>query len=95
MMNAKATVRLKFPSARELEMVFRALEPEIKKPTTLRSKESLEKEGTSLVLTVEAKDTVALRATLNAYLRWINSMISVLETLERQQPLRKDSVNMI
>jgi tRNA threonylcarbamoyladenosine modification (KEOPS) complex Pcc1 subunit len=35
-----------------------------------------------LVLDVEAKDTVALRATLNAYLRWINSTANVLETIE-------------
>jgi tRNA threonylcarbamoyladenosine modification (KEOPS) complex Pcc1 subunit len=34
------------------------------------------------VLTVEASDTVALRAALNAYLRWINSTVTVLETLE-------------
>jgi len=35
------------------------------------------------VLKVEARDTVALRAALNAYLRWINSMVNVLEVLEK------------
>jgi tRNA threonylcarbamoyladenosine modification (KEOPS) complex Pcc1 subunit len=34
-------------------------------------------------LKVEAKDTVALRATLNAFLRWINSVANVLEVLEK------------
>jgi tRNA threonylcarbamoyladenosine modification (KEOPS) complex Pcc1 subunit len=37
----------------------------------------------TLVLNVEARDTVALRAALNAYLRWICSTISVLEALEK------------
>jgi len=81
-MKAKAVVRLKFPSKRHLETVFKALEPEIKKPATVRSRAILEKNSEFLVLKVEARDTVALRATLNAYLRWINSMVHVLEVLE-------------
>jgi tRNA threonylcarbamoyladenosine modification (KEOPS) complex Pcc1 subunit len=42
----------------------------------------LEREGDFLVLKVEAKDTVALRAALNAYLRWIGSTVKVLEVVE-------------
>jgi KEOPS complex subunit Pcc1 len=79
---AKAILRLKFPSERHLEIVFSALKPEVDKPATLRSKAVLEKEGTFLILKVEAKDTVALRAALNAYLRWINSASNVLEVLK-------------
>jgi len=83
-MKAKAVVRLKFPSERHLEIVFRALEPEVKKPATMRSRANLERDGAFLVLEVEARDTVALRAALNAYLRWINSMINVLRVLKKQ-----------
>jgi len=64
-------------------MVFRALKPEVRKPATFRSKAQIKKDGTFLVMKVEARDTVALRAALNAYLRWINSMTSVLEVLEK------------
>jgi tRNA threonylcarbamoyladenosine modification (KEOPS) complex Pcc1 subunit len=81
-MKARAVVRLKSPSEKHLEIILKALEPEVKKPTTLRSRESLEKDGEFLVLKVEAKDTVALRAALNAYLRWIRSVAGVLEVLE-------------
>jgi tRNA threonylcarbamoyladenosine modification (KEOPS) complex Pcc1 subunit len=83
-MKARAVVRLKSPSEKHLEIILKALEPEVKKPTTLRSRESLEKDGEFLVLKVEAKDTVALRAALNAYLRWIRSVAGVLEVLEMQ-----------
>jgi KEOPS complex subunit Pcc1 len=83
-MKAKAVVRLKFPSEKHLEIVSEALEPEIKKPATVRSRANLEKKGAYLLLTVEARDTVALRAALNAYLRWVNSMMNVLEVLEKQ-----------
>ncbi len=81
-MKAKAVVRLKFPSEKHLEIVSKALMPEIMKPATVRSKVSLKKAGLFLILNVDARDTVALRAALNAYLRWINSAINVLELLE-------------
>ena len=77
-------MRLKFPSEKRLEIAFKALKPEVDKPTTMRSRAKLEKDDDFLVLKVEARDTVALRAALNAYLRWINSALSVLEVLGRQ-----------
>jgi tRNA threonylcarbamoyladenosine modification (KEOPS) complex Pcc1 subunit len=83
-MKAKGVVRLKFPSERHSEIVFKALEPEVKKPATVRSRAMLKKDEASLTLSVEAGDTVALRAALNAYLRWISSVMSVLEVLEKQ-----------
>jgi len=83
-MKAKAVVRLKFPSEKRLEIVFKALEPEVKKPATTRSRANVEKDGIFLVLKVEARDTVGLRAALNAYLRWISSVLGVLEVVDAQ-----------
>jgi len=89
-MKAKATIRLKFSTQEQLETVFKSLKPEVENPTTTRSHVALQKEGEYLTLRVEAKDTVALRATLNAYLRWMNSITNVLEVLKTQycRPLR-------
>lgn len=81
-MKAKATIRLKFPSEKHLEIVLKALEPEIRKSPTTRSQATFEKKKKLMVLKVAAKDTVALRAAVNAYLRWINSTTNVLEILE-------------
>jgi tRNA threonylcarbamoyladenosine modification (KEOPS) complex Pcc1 subunit len=81
-MKAKATIRLKFPSAKHLKTVMDSLSPEVNKPGFGRSRVVTESDGTFLVLKVEADDTVALRSTLNAYLRWINSMANVVEVLE-------------
>jgi len=83
-LKAKAIVRLKFPSRKHLETFAKALEPEVKKPATSRSEADIEKKEKSLILRIEARDTVALRATLNAYLRWINSIMNVFEVLESQ-----------
>ena len=75
-------MRLKFISEKQSEIVLNSLKPEIKKPSTMRSKANLEKKGMSLILKIEAKDTVALRAALNADLRWISSVLNVLEVLK-------------
>ena len=83
-MKARATVRLKLPTEKKLQTILRSLEPEVKSPTA-RSWASLAKKGHYLTLKIEAKDTVALRAALNAYLRWINSILNVFQTLEKEE----------
>jgi KEOPS complex subunit Pcc1 len=83
-MKAKATVRLKFATEEQLQMVLNALTPEVKNSATRRAGTVLDREGDALVLNVEADDTVALRASLNAYLRWMNSILDVLEALKTQ-----------
>lgn len=81
-MKANAALRLKLPSKKILEIVYRALMPETAKPATTRSKAHLKIEDLFLVLTVEAEDTVALRAALNAYLRWISAVCDVFSVLD-------------
>jgi tRNA threonylcarbamoyladenosine modification (KEOPS) complex Pcc1 subunit len=81
-MKAKATIRLRQSSEKQLTTLLDALAPEANRPVTTRAKAFLEREGNFLVLKVEAKDTVALRTALNAYLRWIGSAVKVLEVIE-------------
>jgi KEOPS complex subunit Pcc1 len=79
----KATVRLPFQSEKQLTALVNALTPEVNRQIGTRSKTILTTDGLVLVLNVKAEDTVALRAALNSYLRWINSTVNVLETVKR------------
>jgi tRNA threonylcarbamoyladenosine modification (KEOPS) complex Pcc1 subunit len=81
--SAKATMHLKFDSEKQLTTLLKALMPETNASTTHRAKVKLERDGLFFLLTVEAEDTVALRSTLNAYLRWINSTVNVIDLVER------------
>lgn len=81
-LKATATVRLRVSSEKQLDALATALKPEVEKHTKIRSQVTLTRDFPFLVLKVEAKDTIALRATMNAYLRWISSTVNVLETLE-------------
>jgi tRNA threonylcarbamoyladenosine modification (KEOPS) complex Pcc1 subunit len=79
---AKANVRLKFATQKQIATILSALSPEAATPQTRRANIKLEGDGLFFMLTVEAEDTVALRATLNAYLRWINSTVNVMSLVE-------------
>ncbi|MEM2093080.1 MAG: KEOPS complex subunit Pcc1 [Candidatus Bathyarchaeia archaeon] len=84
-MKAKATVHLKFTSEEELNVISRALTPEMERPPTNRYEAEIKIEGNSLFLTVEARDTVALRASLNAYLRWILTIHKIFSLLNPEK----------
>jgi len=81
-MKVRAECKFFFSDEQHLDTVFNALKPEVDKPTTARSMATVGRDGSFLVLKVEARDSVALRATLNAYLRWMNSIMNVLELLQ-------------
>ena len=80
---AEATIRLKLSSEKQLTTLLNALNPEAKASITRRATVKLEKDGSFLVLTVYAEDTIALRSTLNAYLRWIGSTVNVISLVEQ------------
>jgi len=82
-MNATATIRLKFPTKKQLSAIFKALEPETHSPVTSRSKVTVQSDEKTLtmILVLEAKDTSALRAALNSYLHWIRLTKDVIDSL--------------
>ena len=83
---ASAKLHLKLQSEKKLKTLLDVLKPETETTVTRRAKVKLEKAEGCLVLTVEADDAVALRSTLNAYLRWINSTLNILDALEQNNP---------
>jgi len=81
-MKAEAAVKFEFESERVLETVYSALKPETVSAPTKRSKAYIEVDGKTLTLRFEARDTTALRAALNSYLRWMKLIVEVLDFLE-------------
>jgi KEOPS complex subunit Pcc1 len=79
---ASAKIILNFKSEKKSAAILDALKPEANAPVTRRTIVNLEKQDAFLVLYVDAKDTVALRATINAYLRWINSTLGVMDLMD-------------
>jgi tRNA threonylcarbamoyladenosine modification (KEOPS) complex Pcc1 subunit len=78
---AKASISLKFCNPNQLAAMVTALKPETDSPVAHRASVNLQVQDCFLVLTIDAKDTVALRATINTYLRWIASIVNIMATL--------------
>ena len=89
MKRANAKIRLRLSSDKHLATLLDALAPEASAPVTKRARVVLCKEELGLVLAIEARDTAALRATLNAYLRWIYSTMNVIEAIETYPRFQK------
>lgn len=77
----RALIKIDFTSERKAKTGFAALKPETLSQPTQRSSVEISLEGRKLVLMIKAKDTTALRAAVNAYLRWVDSMQKVLEVI--------------
>ena len=76
-MKAQAVIRLNFSSEKQLQTVLQALKPETDTSSTRRSEVHMTAECQSLVLDFRAKDTSALRAGVNSYLRLIGVAMSL------------------
>ncbi|MBS7605180.1 MAG: KEOPS complex subunit Pcc1 [Candidatus Bathyarchaeia archaeon] len=81
---AYATLRIKYPSEREAEIIYKAIRPETRVVLRYRTKVNVSRSGEYITLTFEAKDTVALRASINSYLSWIISLKSIYDFLEKE-----------
>jgi tRNA threonylcarbamoyladenosine modification (KEOPS) complex Pcc1 subunit len=80
---ANATIRLEFPNNRRSSAIYEALEVETHTRLAGRSEVKVNREGRTLTLVFEAKDTSALRAALNSYLYWILLTKNALDVLEK------------
>jgi tRNA threonylcarbamoyladenosine modification (KEOPS) complex Pcc1 subunit len=82
-MPSSASICLSFDSKEQLDVLMVALMPETEAPPTHRSTVELKKEGICLTLMIVADDTVALRATINAYMHWIQSALNVIDIVKK------------
>ena len=62
--------------------VEKALRPETESPSSDRSSTVIEVMDDEIVITTEASDTSALRASLNSYLRWVEGIQGIMADLE-------------
>ncbi len=89
-MKRRAVIRLSFQSKRYLKTVADALKPETRRSPSGRSKTLVEEEDGKLKISFEAKDTSALRAAINAYLRWISLTQNILESVNNLSTEKDD-----
>lgn len=67
---ANSVIHLNFEDAETAKVVEAALEPEELLPKSARAKVDITHRKNILSLDIDAKDTAALRAAINSFLRW-------------------------
>ncbi|MBI5458639.1 KEOPS complex subunit Pcc1 [Methanobacterium sp.] len=75
----KSQIELEFPSREDAKIVLRSIEPEIRGSPSERTSTEIECQKNILKITITARDTPSLRASLNSYLRWILLSQQILE----------------
>ena len=75
-MTKKASFIFSFDTSKEAQLVAESLSPEIKHKIP-KTTVTLSCSGANLSLRIESKDTSALRAACNSYLRWIQTALNV------------------
>ncbi len=78
MKEAQAMIRIVFPSERLAAILLNALKPETETSLTRRSKVEVKLEGKNLIFFFKARDTTALRASINSHMRWVMVIEDVL-----------------
>ena len=79
---AKAVVRIRFLLEDKAKILFESLRPEAVSSINIRSRVRLSRECEELKMFFHAKDTAALRASLNSYLRWLYLLNNVYEIIK-------------
>ncbi len=77
----KAIIRIKLGDDL-LESVGKALKPETETPSSERSNTVIDVIEGQIVLETDANDVSALRANLNSYLRWVEGIQGIVDSLE-------------
>jgi tRNA threonylcarbamoyladenosine modification (KEOPS) complex Pcc1 subunit len=81
-LKAMAIFNLDFSSKKQLNIVFQSLKPEIRFSSTKRSKVNISTEDKTMILVFKAKDTSALRAAINSYLRLVGVVMKLQKIAE-------------
>ncbi|MHA1264213.1 MAG: KEOPS complex subunit Pcc1 [Candidatus Helarchaeota archaeon] len=77
MEDIKAQISINFSTLKIIEHIFNALQPETRTKFSDRSTIQISKAHNSIQLNIEAKDITAFRATINSYLIWLRTLLSV------------------
>jgi len=77
---AGACIELAFENAKVADVIYRSLKPEELLPESTGCRASITRMKNVLCLEIDAKDTTALRAALNSFLRWAMVARDMTET---------------
>lgn len=70
---------IEFDSAHDAEIVYNSIQPEVSYAHNERSTTEIEVEDKNIIIKIFSRDVVALRASINSYVRWIKLSSEILK----------------
>jgi KEOPS complex subunit Pcc1 len=75
-----ASIQLSVPESLS-KLIQESLSPEVEHSISERSNVVITSKNCDVSIFIEALDIVALRAAINSYLRWINTILDIVKTV--------------
>ncbi len=82
---AEFKAKLSFTNTKAAEVIAEAVTPETFEDKTDRYLIQAHSYRNNLILKIDAHDLIALRAAINAYLRYVNTLLNLVSYLEAQK----------
>ncbi len=77
--NIETIFEIELDNSHDAEIIYNSIEPELTFSHNDRSKTNLDLDENRIIITINSKDVVSLRASINSYVRWINLSMEILK----------------
>ena len=77
--NIETIFEVEFNSENHAQIIYNSIKPELSFSRNDRSTTTIQLKNKSIIIEINSKDVVSLRASINSYVRWINLSIEILK----------------
>ena len=75
--SVKSNITVEFDSDKQAEIVYESIFLEFETAPDFRSSMTIDLEGSSIVINIDAEDSTSFRASVNSAIKWINLALQI------------------
>ena len=77
--NIETIFEVEFNSENHAQIIYNSIKPELSFSRNDRSTTTIQLKNKSIIIEINSKDVVSLRASIHSYVRWINLSMEILK----------------
>ena len=77
--NIETIFEVEFNSENHAQIIYNSIKPELSFSRNDRSTTTIQLKNKSIIIEINSKDVVSLRASINSYVRWTNLSMEILK----------------
>ena len=75
--SVKSNIAVEFDSESQAEIVYESISLEFETAPDFRSSMTIDLEGSSIIINIDAEDSTSFRASVNSAIKWINLALQI------------------